>query len=156
MQKLTVLVLFACGCVALVFANSPHTPLHAPFNRPSDLGAVKKIETEMGDAMVAVNINKLNQIFADDWATVGNPSGKVITKEKLLHDFQSGKDKLVSYQLGPIDVQVYGDVAVAHGGVTEKRIRDGKDDSGETVYMDLFERRAGKWLVVRSGSASVK
>ncbi|HEY6458422.1 MAG TPA: hypothetical protein VIY90_24345 [Steroidobacteraceae bacterium] len=46
--------------------------------------------------------------------------------------------------------------AVAHGAVTEKKLRDGKDDSGESVWMDYLEKRAGKWVVLRSESASVK
>jgi uncharacterized protein (TIGR02246 family) len=127
-----------------------------PSNDPAAVEAIKQLGQDMGNAMVAGDIAKLNQIFADDWATVGITSGKMITKEKVLNDFRSGKDKLVSFELGPIDVQVFGDVAVAHGGVTEKRIRDGKDDSGESVYMDLLEKRAGKWVVVRSAGASVK
>ena len=127
-----------------------------PSNDPAAVEAIKQLGQDMGNAMVAGDIDKLNQIFADDWATIGITSGKMITKEKVLSDFKSGKDKLVSFELGPIDVQVFGDVAVAHGGVTEKRIRDGKDDSGESVYMDLLEKRAGKWVVVRSAGASVK
>lgn len=126
-----------------------------PSQDPTAIAAVRKLEVDMGDAMVAVDIDKLNQIFADDWATVGS-SGRIITKEKVLQDFKSGKDKLVSFENGPIDVQVFGDVAVAHAGVTEKRIRDGKDDSGESVWMDLLEKRAGKWVVVRSASTGVK
>jgi uncharacterized protein (TIGR02246 family) len=127
-----------------------------PSNDPAAVAAIKQLEQDMGNAMVAGDIDKLNQIFADDWATIGITSGKIVTKEKVLHDFKSGKDKLVSFENGPIDVQVFGDVAVAHAGVTEKRIRDGKDDSGESVYMDLLEKRAGKWVVVRSAAASVK
>jgi ketosteroid isomerase-like protein len=126
-----------------------------PSKDPAVIEAVTKVERDMGDAMVAVDIDKLDHIFADDWVTIGT-SGKIITKEKVLHDFQSGKDKLLSYENGPIDVQVFGDIAVAHGGVTEKRIRDGKDDSGKSVWMDLLEKRAGKWVVVRSASADVK
>ena len=55
-----------------------------------------------------------------------------------------------------MDVQVYGDVAVAHASVKEKRTRDGKDTSGEFVWMDLLENRAGKWVVVRSAGARLK
>jgi ketosteroid isomerase-like protein len=127
----------------------------APSKDPAAIEAVRTVEREMGDAMVAVDIAKLDQIFADDWATIGR-SGRIITKGKVLQDFKSGKDKLLSYQSGPIDVQVFGDVAVAHAGVSEKRIRDGKDRSGEFVWMDLLEKCAGKWVVVRSASASVK
>jgi ketosteroid isomerase-like protein len=126
-----------------------------PSKDPAVIEAVRKVEQDMGDAMVAVDIDKLNQIFADDWATVGS-SGRIITKDKVLQDFKSGKDKLVSYENGPIDVQVFGDVAVAHAGVTEKRITNGKDESGESVWMDLLEKRGGKWVVVRSASADVK
>jgi len=150
MKKLGGAVLFTCVCAALVLADSQR----APFNDPTDVAAVKQVGQEMGDAMVAVDIDKLNQIFADDWATTGT-GGKIVTKEKVLSDFKSGKDKLLSFELGPIDVQVLGNVAVAHGSVTEKRVRDGKDVSGELVYMDLLEKRAGKWAVVRSAGARV-
>jgi hypothetical protein len=37
-----------------------------PSNDPAVIAAVAKIERDMGDAMVAVDIDKLNQIFADD------------------------------------------------------------------------------------------
>ncbi len=125
-----------------------------PSNDPTAIAAIKQLGRDMGDAMVAGDIDELNQIYADDWVTVGS-SGKVITKETLLHDFKSFHDKLESYELGPIDVQVFGNVAVAHGGVTEKRFRDGKDVSGELVYMDLLKKRDGKWVVVRSAGARV-
>jgi hypothetical protein len=74
----------------------------------------------------------------------------------MLTDFKSFHDKLEWFEIGPIDVQVYGDVAVANGTVKEKRNRDGKDTSGEFVYMDLLKKRAGKWVVVRSAGARVK
>jgi ketosteroid isomerase-like protein len=154
-MKLTAVVLFACICVVLVLADSPHPSFHAPFNDPADVTAVTQLERNLGDAMVAVDIDKLGQFYADDWASVGTVSGKIITKEKLLSDFRSGKAKLVSFELGPMDVQVLGDRAVAHGSVIEKRFWDGKDDSGEEVWMDLLEKRAGKWLIVRSDAANV-
>ena len=158
MKKLTTLVLFACVCVGLVLADSPKARFSpkAPFNDPTDVATVKQIEPEMGDAMVAVDIDKLNQIYADDFAAVAEKNGKIITRERILEDFKSGRNKLVSYELGPVDVQVLGNVAVCHGSSTEKRIWDGKDASGESVWMDLFEKRAGKWLLVRSAGASVK
>jgi hypothetical protein len=109
----------------------------------------------MGDAMVAVDIDKLNQIFADNWATVGS-SGRIITKKEVLEGFKSGKDKLLSCENGPMDVQVFGNLAVAHAAVTEKRLKDGKDDGGVSVWMDILEKRDGKWVVVRSASEGVK
>jgi ketosteroid isomerase-like protein len=121
---------------------------------PIVVETIKQFEQDMGDAMVARNIEKLNQIYADDWAAIGS-SGKIITKENVLSDFKSGKHKLVSFENGPMDVQVLGNVAVVQASVNEKRIHDGKDISGEFVFMDLLEKRAGKWVVVRSLGARV-
>jgi ketosteroid isomerase-like protein len=126
----------------------------APANDPSDLAAVRQIGQDMGDAMVAGDIEKLNQIFADDWATIDS-SGKVSTKEPLLSDFKSFHDRLEWFENGPIDVQVFGNVAVAQGSVKEKRSRNGKDTSGQFLWQDLLQRRAGKWVVWRSAGARV-
>jgi ketosteroid isomerase-like protein len=150
MQKFVGAVLFTSLCAGLVLAQ----PLEAPSNDPAAVGAVKQVGQDMGDAMVAGDIDKLNQIFADDWATVDS-SGKIFTKESLLSDFKSGKHKLEWFENGPVDVQVFGDVAVAQGSVKEKRIQNGKDTSGQFLWMDLLKKRAGKWAVVRSAGARV-
>jgi ketosteroid isomerase-like protein len=148
MKKLIACVLFAGVCVAVVLAKMPSKDA-------TDIEAVKQVEQGMGDAMVAGNIEKLSQIYADDFVTVGSDH-KVITKETLLTDFKSFHDKLEWYENGPMDVQLFGDVAVANGTVKEKRNRDGKDTSGEFVWMDLLEKRAGKWVVVRSAAARLQ
>src|ERR1700723_511186 len=127
----------------------------APASDSTDVEAIKQLGQDMGNAMVAGDIDKLNQIFADDWATVAS-SGEGVTKKNMLGDFTSFHDKLEWFENGPIDVQVYGDVAVANGTVREKRSHDGKDTSGEFVYVDLLRKRAGKWVVVRSSAARVK
>jgi ketosteroid isomerase-like protein len=150
MKKLIAPVLFTCVCVGVVLAGPPQ-----PSKDPTAVNTVKQLEQDMGDAMVRVDIDKLNQIYADDFATIGS-SGKIITKKEILSDFESFHDKLESFENGPMDVQVFGNVAVAYGSVTEKRVQDGKDVSGAFVWMDLLEKRAGKWVVVRSAGARVK
>jgi len=45
---------------------------------------------------------------------------------------------------------------MCNGIVKERRIRDGKDTSGEFAYVDLLKKRAGKWVVVRSAGARLK
>jgi hypothetical protein len=144
-------VLFACLCVGLVLGSSPE----APSKDPTVADTLKQLERDMGNAMVAVDIDKLNQILADDWKIIGT-SGQIYTKESVLRDLESGKDKLESFELGPMDVQVFGNVAACHGSVSEKRSRDGKDTSGEFVWMDLLEKRGGKWVIVSSAGARVK
>ena len=151
MKKFIVSALLTFLCIGSVSANASE----ASSGDAADVAAIKQLGQDMGDAMVAVDVDRLGQILADDWSSIAS-AGKVLTKEGLLRDFKSGKDKLEAFELGPMDVQVFGDVAVVHGSVTEKRSRDGHETSGQFVYMDLVKRRAGRWVVVQSAGARVK
>ena len=147
----SVLITAVFGCTgSLVLADSPNAPSKEAV--AADVAAIRQLGKDMGNAMVAGNVDKLNQIFADDWASVGS-SGKVITKEDFLRNHVSGVHKLDWFELGPIDVQVLGDSAVAQGGVIETR---GKETNVQMIYADLLEKRAGQWVVVRSMGAKVK
>jgi hypothetical protein len=146
---LTTTVLFAGACVGAALAGSPEASSEAV---AADAAAIRQLGKDMGDAMVAGDLDKLNQIFADDWASVGS-SGKVITKEDFLRNHILGEHKLEWFELGPIDVQVLGNSAVAQGGVVETR---GKETNVRMIYADMLEKRAGKWVVVRSMGGKVK
>jgi len=148
MKTLAASVLFACACVGTVPAEAPR----AQAGDPATIDAVKRVAQDMGDAMIAADVPRLDRIYGDDFATV-TMTGKVVTKKDLLVDFASFHDKLVWFENGPIDVQVFGNVAVSQGTVKERRSRDGKDTSGEFAWMDLLERRDGRWVVVQSAAA---
>ena len=151
MKRFIAWVLVAAACVGVASAGSAQTQ----WNDPALVETLKQIERDMGQAMVAVDLEKLNRIFADDWTSIG-ASGAVVTKEKVLGNFKSGVDRLEAFELGPMDVQVKGNVAVVHGSVAETRTQAGKDVSGEYVWMDLMEKRNGTWVVIRTAGAKVR
>src|ERR1051326_8647928 len=150
MKKVVGTVLLTCVCVGAVLAEAPKVQPRDP----TAVDAVKQVEQDMGTAMMAGDIDKLKQIYADDWVTVGS-SGQIFTKESLINDFKSGKHKLVSFETGPMDVQVFGNVAIVQASVTEKRLQDGKDISGQFVFMDLLKKRGDKWVIMRTLGARV-
>jgi hypothetical protein len=61
-----------------------------------------------------------------------------------------------SFEIGPMDVKVLGNVAVVQGSDTEKSSYKGKDTSGKWIWMDVFVKRDGKWVAVRSQDGMVK
>jgi ketosteroid isomerase-like protein len=147
---LGVLVL-AWSCIVPQMARAAE----APAQDGDEVETLKRLGQQMGDAMVARDIATLDRIFADDWVSVG-ASGKTATKESVLQGFKSGGDTLDSFVLGPMDVLVLGNIASVKGTVTEKRHHGDKDASGEFVYMDLLEKRAGRWVVIRSSGMRMK
>src|SRR5262245_2345961 len=92
------IILLACTCIAPAAANASET---ASSKDADDIAAIRQVEKDMGDAMVAVDIDKLGRYFADDWATTV-PAGKTATvnKPRILSDFKSGKERLESFELG--------------------------------------------------------
>lgn len=138
-------VVWRTAAARVVLADAPN----AQSQDPAVVAAIKKFENDLGNAMVASNIEKINQAYADDWATLAS-SGEKFTKEGLLEDFKSGNHKLMAFENGPTNVQVLGDVALVQTSVTENRIQDGKDISGQFVFMDLLKKRAGQWVIVRT------
>ena len=153
MNKIAVVAFLVIAGTAVALAQAPAPAPSA--KAPSVSQAVKQLEHDWEDALKAGDADKLGEILADDWMTIGY-DGKKATKQEELADVKSGKNKLESYELGPMDVKVLGNVAVVQGSDTEKSSAGGKDTSGKWVWMDVFVKREGKWVAVRSQSAMVK
>jgi len=151
MKNLVGVVLLVCACAGLVFAQTKTSPAKGP----SVAETVKQLEHDWVDAAKAGDADKLGQVLADDWVTLGY-DGKKQTKQELLADIKSGKQTLTSFEFGPMEVKVLGNVAVVQGSDTEKSTTNGKDTSGKWVWMDVFAKRGDKWVAVRSQSAMMK
>lgn len=148
MTRMIALVLAACAFAGVARADT------AP-GSSADVAAIRQLGQDMGDAMVALDVRKVDRMFGDDWVSVG-ASGKVATKQTLLDDLRTGKKKLTWFELRPIDVQVFGDTAIAQGEVAERRVIDGKEVDMELVYADILRKRDGRWVVVHSMGARLR
>ncbi|MGA8072837.1 MAG: nuclear transport factor 2 family protein [Candidatus Acidiferrales bacterium] len=151
MRKIAGMILLVVACAGLVFAQDKMAPAKAP----STADAVKQLERDWIAAEKAGDADRLSQILADDWVALG-PDGSTIAKQAFIADYKSGKSKVESFEIGPMTVKVMGNVAVVQGSDTEKSVSGGKDSSGKYVWMDVFEKRDGKWQAVRSQNAMVK
>ena len=149
-MKKSGVVLLVCLCFGSAYAQANKSPVSP------DVEALKQLEHEWVDAQKAVDIDKLGQIIADDWAGLGADGAKS-TKKQFLENVKSGASKVESIELGPMDVKMIGTtVAVVQGTDTEKSSMKGKDTSGKWAWSDVFVKRNGKWQAVRSQAAMIK
>jgi ketosteroid isomerase-like protein len=155
MKKLIGTVLLVCGCFGLSFAQTQSPPAATSTKGPSVSQVIMQLEHDWVDGAKARDWDKLSQILADDWTGIAYDGSKD-TKQRIQAAVKSGADKVESYEFGPMDVKVMGNVAVVQGSDTEKSTTNGKDTSGKSVWMDVFVKRDGKWVVVRSQSAMLK
>jgi len=151
MKKCAGTILLICVCVGLALAKAQ---TQAP-KAASTAESVKQLEKDWLEAEKAGDTDKLNQILGDDWVAIG-PDGKTETKQEFLANLKSGQMKMESFEMGPMQVKMVGGAAVVQGSDTEKSTSNGKDSSGKYVWMDVFAKRDGKWMAVRSQTALVK
>lgn len=122
---------------------------------PSTSETLKQIEHDWTDAEKAGDTDKISALLGDDWVGLA-PDGTTMTKKQFLDAVKSGELKMESMDIGPMHVKLLGTVAVVQGTDTEKSSFKGKDTSGKSAWMDVFAKRDGKWVAVRSQTASIK
>jgi ketosteroid isomerase-like protein len=151
MKKLVLAALLISACSALTFGQADKPAAKAP----SATASIKQLEKEWIDAAKANDMDKLGTILADDWTGI-SPDGEKMTKKDYLDMYKSGKSKVESIDLGAMDVKIIGTVAIVQGTDKEKSTLDGKDSSGKYAWMDVFAKRDGKWVAIRSQTAKAK
>jgi ketosteroid isomerase-like protein len=151
MKRTMALILSSCLVAIAAQADVPAPSV----DQASAAAEIRQLGKDMGDAMVALDVARIDRMFGDDWVSAG-ASGRVSTKQTLLDDIRTGKKRLTWFELRPIDVQVFGDTAIAQGNVAEKRLVDGREVTMELVYADILKRRDGRWVVVHSMGSRVR
>jgi ketosteroid isomerase-like protein len=150
MMRLTkTLILTALGA-GMLFAQAPDAKKAAPSTAVAD--EIKQIENDWVYASKTKNAAKLGDILADSWVAI-EWDGKQTTKAKVLADLKT--NSLDSFEMGPMNVRVFGNTAVVTGSDTEKSVENGKDTSGKYVWTDVFVKQNGKWRAVASQSTKL-
>ena len=122
---------------------------------PGDAAKLKAIEVAWGKALVKGDTKTIEGFTAPEWTFQGS-GAKPATRAEMMAELASGKEKLTSYTVRDMRVKVMGDVAYVAGYDDEKSSYDGKDTSGTYGFLDLFQRRGGKWvaLVTQGGKVT--
>jgi len=152
MMNGTVGALFAICIGALALADARARTDTVGTEGESTADTVKQLERDWAFAAKAGDVDKVDRILGDDWIEFSN-DGRKLTKEQFIASVKNGRVKVESIELGPLEVKVLGDVAVVQGSHVQKTTTNGRSTSAEVVWMDVFAKRDGKWVVVRSESA---
>jgi hypothetical protein len=96
---------------------------------PDDINAILNVENRRRVALVSVDLDELDRLFAEDLIHV-HSTGLVHTKFELLRHIEK-KRAFLAIDRGELQVRLAGDVAVVTGTMTN-RMR-AKDGNGEIL-----------------------
>lgn len=119
----------------------------AAMDVPAAEKTINDSEAALGVAMIHKDIATLDKLVGDDW-TIQSDSGTMGTKAGFLDDVRSGALVVKSFKLHDVHVRVFGDVAFVQGFDDEVSSYKGKDNSGTYNWLDIWQRRDGRWVSI--------
>ncbi|HSI10938.1 MAG TPA: nuclear transport factor 2 family protein, partial [Chthoniobacter sp.] len=120
----------------------------------TDKAQLTEIEKQSATALVSADFQLLGSIFAEDWILVG-PAGEVMTRRFIFEQLRSGDLKFTGYELGDMEIRIFGDTAVVVGRGTPRGEWNGQKFEEKEVFSDTFTRVGGKWRCVMSHSSEI-
>ena len=109
-----------------------------------DIAAIKQLNADWIHNYVKKDSATWNRIYADDFVLV-NPAGKKMTKRDIL---SSPFQPISAADVDFAEVQIHGDIGLIHAKCSFTIVADGKETKGSTDYLDVYEKRNGRWWAI--------
>jgi len=106
------------------------------------------LEQEWNDAILRNDRAAAGAFMAEEWTEITS-EGSVLSKTEDLDELVGGYHA-TSLRLSELRVRVFGEGAVVSGVTDEQSSYQGKDTSGRFRWMDVWVRRASRWVCVGS------
>jgi len=129
-------------------------PAYSAISARADENTIIALEHELGRAMIRRDIASLSRIVGDDWVcqTASGASGKA----HFIGDIASGKLVMRKFVLHDVHVRVFGDMAYLMAADDEVSSYAGVDGSGTYNWLDVWQKRNGRWVSVASQVTKVR
>jgi len=108
--------------------------------------------------MAKGDINGFMEYFHADYMGWDNDSKVPSAKEdnrKWLNYWMQGV-KIPVYQIDPLTIKIYGDIAFVHYYYSFVRERDGKKETESGRWTDILMKQGGKWVLIGDHGGSDK
>lgn len=111
-----------------------------------DRSLIIDAENRRRQALVASDITELSALFEDDLVHV-HGSGRVHDKAGLL-DFVTHEARFLAVERGPLNVRIWGDMAVVTGTMTNTMVMNGVEARISGMATQVLRRGAAGWRFV--------
>ena len=109
----------------------------------------EQIERDWANALMNVDKAALDRIEAPEY-TVVTATGASLTKAQADGELLNGNQHFDALEISNITVQRSCNLAVVTGHAKSRERYKSRDNSGDYVFVDTFERRGGNWLAIHA------
>lgn len=112
----------------------------------ADIDSLKALNALFIHGSMTRDTARLKRIFAPDFVLI-NPSGVHRTGRDVLNGFVMGPHFLSS-EVDTVEIRIYGMIGLVHARAAFTFEDGGKETSGKTDYLDVYEKRRGRWVAI--------
>ena len=113
----------------------------------SDADSLKALNAMFIHGSMTKDTANLKRIFADDFILV-NPSGQRRTKQDILNGLASAYPHFLSCEVDTVSIRLFGTIGLVNARAVFTTEENGKKTTGKTDYLDVYEKRRGRWVAV--------
>lgn len=117
------------------------------FAQNKDVATLKQLNAVWIASYVTRDTAKMGGVFAED-LVLTNPSGKTFHKQDILKGVVSPGQECLSSKVDTVRVRLFGNIGIINAEITVVVKVSGKTDTIRTNYMDVYEKRHGRWYAV--------
>ena len=111
-----------------------------------DEATIRALEREQAEAVVAMDFEGLERIYAEDFVFT-HGTGEVHDTTQWLDALRAGREYL-SREHEAIEVELHRDLGVVYGVLRVHADMNGVEGRFRARYVRVYERRAGRWQLV--------
>jgi uncharacterized protein (TIGR02246 family) len=112
-----------------------------------DVETLKKLNADWIASYVTKDTTTMGRIFADD-LVLTNPSGRAMSKKEILNSLMAPGQQFLSTKVDTVDVRLFGNIGIINAKITGIVKANDKTITVRTCYMDVYEKRKGRWYAV--------
>ena len=117
------------------------------FAQNKDAETLKKLNADWIASYVTRDTAKMSAIFGNDLVLI-NPSGKKYHKKDILKGVMNPAQKFSSTHVDSVDVRLFGNIGIINAKTSATVKAGAKTTTSRVCYMDVYEKRKGRWYAV--------
>lgn len=112
----------------------------------TDADSLRSLNAAFIHGYITRDTASLNRIFADDFVLI-NPSGLRRNRREVLDGFVHSPH-FTACEVDTAEIRIYGNMGLVHARAAFTTDDGNKKTTGKTDYLDLYEKRRGRWVAV--------
>ena len=112
----------------------------------SDEAALRALERAQADAVVEMDFDVLEKIYADDFIFT-HGTGEVHDKTQWFDALSNGRDYLLR-EHEMLEVELHGELGIVYGVLRVHAKMNGVAGKFRARYVRVYKQREGRWLLV--------